>query len=122
MLWQVSWDGECRFYCLLSLKSVNRWDGFWQPFGAVNENKQSLPAGWKFIDDSHRSRWRQIAETLVEERSILMGRLVGSDLRARPMPDRLRANLPQSGKGRFADIPQHLLCAFKNRALSVCQK
>jgi hypothetical protein len=72
MLWQVSWDGECRFYCLLSLKSVNRWDGFWQPFGAVNENKQSLPAGWKFIDDSHRSRWRQIAETLVEERSILI--------------------------------------------------
>jgi hypothetical protein len=35
------------------------------------ENKQTLPAGWKFIDDSHRSRGRQIAETLVEERSIL---------------------------------------------------
>jgi len=35
---------------------------------AVIENKQTLPAGWKFIDDSHRSRWRQIAETLVEER------------------------------------------------------
>ena len=83
MLCQFFWDGECGFYCLLSLKVVIRWDGFWQPFGAVKENQQTLPAGWKFIDDSHRSRWRQIAETLVEERSILMGWLVGSDLRAR---------------------------------------
>jgi hypothetical protein len=48
-------------------------------FGAVIENKQTLPAGWKFIDDLHRSRGRQIAETLVEERSILISRLMGSD-------------------------------------------
>jgi hypothetical protein len=102
MLWSNLLGWRVGFYCLLSLKSVNRWDGFWQPFGAVNENKQTLPAGWKFIDDSHRSRWRQIAKTLVEERSILMGRLVGSDLRARP---RCRTDYGQPfhnpGKGRL---------------------
>ena len=48
------------------------------PFGAVIENKQTLPAGGKFIDDSHPSRWRQIAETLVEERSILISSACGT--------------------------------------------
>jgi hypothetical protein len=70
MLWQAFWDGERGFYCLLSFKRVNRCDGFVQLFGAVIENKQTLPAGSKFIDDLHRSRWRQIAETLVDASNI----------------------------------------------------
>jgi hypothetical protein len=62
-------EWRVRILLLAEFQKGQRW--IFHPFGAVIENKQTLPAGWKFIDDSHRSRGRQIAETLVEEGSIL---------------------------------------------------